>query len=44
MAVTGLSLGDRAYLALAATVDGTAATTERGWIAAAVDVSVTAIR
>src|SRR5207245_2292001 len=41
---TGLSLGDRACLALAATVDGTAVTSQRGWIAAAPDVSVAAIR
>ena len=44
VAGTGLSLGDRACLALAATVGGTAVTAERGWIAAAPDVSVTAIR
>jgi ribonuclease VapC len=43
VAGTGLSLGDRACLALAAAVDGTAVTTERGWIAAAPDVSVDAI-
>ena len=40
----GLSLGDRACLALAVRVDGTAVTTERGWIAAAPDVSVAAIQ
>jgi PIN domain nuclease of toxin-antitoxin system len=39
-----LSLGDRACLALAATVDGTAVTTARGWIEAAPDVSVAAIQ
>jgi PIN domain nuclease of toxin-antitoxin system len=44
IAGTGLSLGDRACLALAATVGGTAVTTERGWIEATNDVSVTAIR
>jgi ribonuclease VapC len=44
VAGTGLSLGDRACLALAVTVDGTAVTSERGWIAAAPHVSVTAIR
>ena len=44
MAGTGLSLGDRACLALAATVAGTAVTTERAWIAAAPDLSVAAIR
>ena len=41
---TGSSLGDRACLALALRVDGTAVTTEHGWIATAPDVSVAAIR
>jgi ribonuclease VapC len=41
---TGLSLGDRACLALAASVRGSAVTTERAWIDAAPDVSVTALR
>jgi ribonuclease VapC len=41
---TGLSLGDRACLTLALRVDGTAVTTEHGWITAAPDVSVAAIR
>ena len=44
MAGSGLSLGDRACLTLAATVGGSAVTTERAWIAAAPDVSVTALR
>jgi PIN domain nuclease of toxin-antitoxin system len=39
-----LSLGDRSCLALAVRVDGTAVTTEHGWIAAAPDVSVAAIQ
>jgi PIN domain nuclease of toxin-antitoxin system len=41
---TGLSLGDRACLALARSVDGTAITTERRWVGKAPDVAVTAIR
>ncbi|TMM21528.1 MAG: type II toxin-antitoxin system VapC family toxin [Actinobacteria bacterium] len=41
---TALSFGDRACLALAARVGGTAVTTEHGWFAAAPDVSVAAIR
>ncbi len=41
---TGLSLGDRACLALAATAGGKAVTTERAWVGAAPDVSVIAIR
>jgi ribonuclease VapC len=40
----GLSLGDRACLTLAHSLGGTAITTERRWIAAAPDVTVTAIR
>jgi ribonuclease VapC len=44
LAGSGLSLGDRACLALAATVSGSAVTAERAWIDAAPDVSVTAIR
>jgi ribonuclease VapC len=41
---TGLSLGDRACLALALSVGGTAITTEQRWTAAAPDVAVRAIR
>ncbi len=40
----GLSLGDRACLALAAAVGATAFTSERRWADLAPDVSVTAIR
>ncbi|TMK91279.1 MAG: type II toxin-antitoxin system VapC family toxin [Actinobacteria bacterium] len=40
---TALSFGDRACLALAARIGGTAVTTEQ-WFAAAPDVSVAAIR
>jgi ribonuclease VapC len=41
---TGLSLGDRACLALARSAGRTAITTERRWITDAPDVAVTVIR
>jgi ribonuclease VapC len=41
---TGLSLGDRACLALAATVDGVAYTAERQWADSGLDIRVYAIR
>jgi PIN domain nuclease of toxin-antitoxin system len=41
---TGLSLGDRACLAVAHSVGGSAITTEKRWVAAATNVSVVAIR
>lgn len=40
----GLSLGDRACLALAATVQGTAITADRAWAALEMDIGVRVVR